>query len=152
MFKFQSLSDEQLNPYKPGCYDFKIVGAQLDVSQKGIPCVILELEVNIGMSKPLKIKDWLMSYPSDHEYFLMAVANISSLCKAIYEEGLYKSNEFNPLLLIGKKGRIKLRKGKPKDDGRVFLEKDSYIIPTKAMLEREVAEQNPIFNDDIPFG
>ena len=103
--------------YQPGIYDFVVVFAQDRPPDKyGHESIELNISVIMpGMEKPFDRKDWLS--PGNEKFF--------SFFQVSGHDP--KTGELTPDDCIGVKGRVELVMGKPKKDGKSYLQVKKYL-------------------------
>ncbi len=139
-----------------GRYDFTVVNARDTISNNNNEMIELELQLDVGQSKPLTIYDNLVNSPN-------SLWRIEEFCNAV---GLdFKTGNLDANACIGRVGHADIVLGEPrtkgKNVGKRFMEVDVYV-PLEGFAEQPGAEseskpqsiqsprQQPP-DDDIPF-
>jgi hypothetical protein len=154
MFKFPSKTDQQLEDIKnrgllpDGVYPFRVKSASLGQSNAGNEMISLVIGV-VFEGEERNIKDWLVSMDT-------MIYKIKHFCEAVGLEDKYLAGEFGLDDCSHKTGYVRLgiQKGKPRDDGGMFPDKNSvadYVKPSEVPEGTAKVGIDPTFNDDIPF-
>lgn len=114
-FKFQSPS----KPLEPGTYTAKCVDAEETVNSGGCDQIILELKFPCGM----KVKDRLTA--SDKA--MWRVSQAYTAFGFVAQDG--EAVEVDAADFVGVEVTVRIDKGKPRDDGKVYLEVVEYVAP-----------------------
>lgn len=135
--QFQPKTDEQLADeamLPEGVYDFSIDKATDTTSKKtGDPMIAVELTV-FSDRGDRKIKDWLMEKMAwKLKHFALSVG----LGQA------YESGTLDAATLVGRSGKVILKKGKPNGDFAPRNEVKDYQVPTDAANPAPAANAAP---------
>lgn len=136
-FEFKPLSDQEIKSqiYTAGTYKFKVLEALVGYSKaSGNPMITLILELNEKGKSTINIKDYLVE---------SAQWKLSSFCKSIGKEGLYKEGAIEESQIVGLTGFAEFVYEKNDKDCREYLKVKNYIKPD--------SESNNFFNDNINF-
>jgi hypothetical protein len=106
-------------PLEPGTYVCKCVDAEEAINGAGNDQIILELRFPGGM----KIKDRLTA--SEKALWRVSQAYTAFGFKAADGETV----EVEPADFVGAEVTVRIDKGKPRDDGKVYLEIVEYVAP-----------------------
>jgi len=130
--RFQSKTDEQLNDeamLPEGEYDFTVDKAEERVSKKAKEQGATEpdmIQVDLTIFSPRgdrKIRDWVMEkLPWKLKHFAYAIG--------LGKE--YEAGDLQPTSIVGRSGKLFLKKGKPNGDFAARNEVKDYVVPGSA--------------------
>lgn len=106
-------------PIEPGLHTGVVVDAEETISSGGHDQIILEIRLEGGF----KIKDRLTASPKAFWRLTQAFVAFG------YSGSEGKDVELTPEKLVGNSVTVRIDKGKPRDDGKVFLEIVEYVPP-----------------------
>ena len=122
-----------------GIHHWVCVDAKEKVGKNsGYPYLNLELKVSIkGQKGTLSVYDTLSIHPK-------MMWKIEQFCAVTGHD--FSEGDLSPQNCIGKEGDAAFVMGKPKDNGKQYLEVDQYVYDTK----NDVYEGKPPNDDEVP--
>lgn len=149
MFSFAPKSDEEIaseNNFAPlpaGIYPFIVKEAAPKISKEGNNMLELKLGILTPQGSERLLTDYLLADKMAYK--------LKHFCEATGFSEDYKKGAINPKLLIGKAGKVNIgiQKGKMKDDGSYFSDKNS--VKDYQFLAPIGSTVDPTMNDEIPF-
>lgn len=169
LFTYQVVTKEEAERSRksllePGEYEFAVINAisamsntnpkYADPSKPSNPMIVLELTVWDKEGHEISIKDYLVSSEKMNW-------KIIHFCESVGLMQEYETGKFNENYCKGKIGKLILgiQKGKIKDDGTMFDDKNSvkdyikeFVTPLKSSILQPLKAANSNFkDDDLPF-
>lgn len=166
MFKYDPITEDEaivirFNLLPKGTYKFRVEGSTAKVSKKNNPMIELQLVID-HEGKESTIRDWLIGMDNG-----FCKQKIRKFCESVglleqYEAGTFNENSCmtesaNHTGLHHKRGyaQIDIEKGKQKDDGDFFPDKNviAFYIPQKDVIKfnMEKSPEVPTYDDSVPF-
>jgi len=139
---FTPLTEEQLSQpsYEAGEYKFRVTEAEEKVSKTGNPMMVVNLEIIAEGRKPIHIKDYLVATEK-------GAWKLSSFCKSIGKEGLYKTGAMGIFDIKEQRGNAYF--DFEEYEGKKYLKVKYYVEPSEDVPPP--VEDESEFGDEIPF-
>jgi hypothetical protein len=150
-FTFTPLSDEEIQAVKNrslmpnGVYPFVVKSAEHAISQSNNPMIKVTLAVMDKEGNERLIPDWLLATDT-------SIEKLKHFCDSIGLVETYARGSFEPHEFLNRSGRclVGIQKGKTKDDGSIFPDKNSIKDYIKRDVRSPLPEKSEL-NDDIGF-